>query len=199
MTDSIFSRDRIFVKERVGFFKAANAYELFDESGTKIGDVQEKVPGFFKKLMKFTDFKTMLSFRVHFYDQDEKEVLSIWRKFSIFRSKVFVKDSDGRQLGWFKQKVLSLGGRFEILDNDGKSIGEVKGDWKGWDFTVTDAHQQKTAQITKKWAGIGKELFTSADNYVIAVDPTFGITPDFRKLILAAGICIDMVLKERGR
>ena len=33
MTDSITTRNQVFVKELVGYFKAANAYELFDESG----------------------------------------------------------------------------------------------------------------------------------------------------------------------
>jgi uncharacterized protein YxjI len=199
MDQQITSRDQVFVKELVGYFKAANAYELFDENGAKIGEVKEKVPGFFRKLLKFTDFKTMLPFTVHFYDSQGQTFLTIWRKFSIFRSIVFVKDIEGRKLGHFKQKLLSIGGKFEIYNSDGQLFGLVKGDWKGWDFTVTDANQQQVGQITKKWSGLGKELFTSADNYVISVDPNTSTTEDFRKLVYAAGICIDMVLKERNR
>ena len=52
------------------------------------------------------------------------------------------------------------------------------------------------AHVTKKWAGIGKELFTSADNYILEI--TEAVPPDnrVRLLILAAVTCIDMVLKE---
>ncbi len=199
MSDDVTSRDQVFVKELVGYFKAANAYELFDETGRKIGEVKEDVPGWFKKLLKFTNWKTMLSFQVNFTDLEGKQFLKIWRKFSFMRSNVFAEDADGRQLGRFKQKLLSFGGKFEILDPTGQPIGEVKGDWKGWDFTVSDAQKQEVGKITKKWAGIGKELFTSADNYVISVNPNASVTPDFRKLIFASGICIDMVLKEQGR
>ena len=199
MSDDVTSRDQVFVKELVGYFKAANAYELFDETGRKIGEVKEDVPGWFKKLLKFTNWKTMLSFQVNFTDLEGKQFLKIWRKFSFMRSNVFAEDADGRQLGCFKQKLLSIGGKFEILDPTGQPIGEVKGDWKGWDFTVSDAQKQEVGKITKKWAGIGKELFTSADNYVISVNPNASVTPDFRKLIFASGICIDMVLKEQGR
>jgi uncharacterized protein YxjI len=45
-------------------------------------------------------------------------------------------------------------------------------------------------------AGLGKELFTSADNYVLKIDPSLPAESSLRKLILAAVMCIDMVLKE---
>jgi uncharacterized protein YxjI len=199
MSDSITSRNQVFVKERVGYFKAANAYELFDETGQRIGEVKEEVPGVLRKLLKFTDFKTMLPFEVHFYDENNQVFLTLWRKFSFMRSNVFVRDPDGRTLGQFKQKLLSLGGKFQILDPDGQPMGEVLGSWTGWDFKVTDRDQRPVGQITKKWAGIGRELFTSADNYVISIDPQAAPAPDLRKLVFAAGICIDMVLKEQGR
>ncbi len=199
MPDTITTRDQVFVKELVGYFKAANAYELMDENGQKIGEVKEEIPGWFKKMLKFTDWKTMLAFQVPFYDADGQEFLRIWRKFSFMRSNVFCQDPDGRVIGQFKQKLWSLGGKFEILDTDGQPVGLVQGDWKGWDFKVTDNHQQQIGQITKQWAGIGKELFTSADNYVISINPDAAVTPDMRKLVYAAGICIDMVLKEQGR
>ena len=52
------------------------------------------------------------------------------------------------------------------------------------------------AQVTKRWAGIGKELFTTADNYVVSIDPTLSDKNETRLLILAAALCIDKVLKE---
>ena len=50
--------------------------------------------------------------------------------------------------------------------------------------------------MTKKWAGLGKELFTSADNYILQISPQVPPGDTVRKLILAAVMCIDMVLKE---
>ena len=52
------------------------------------------------------------------------------------------------------------------------------------------------AHITKKWSGIGKEMFTSADNYALTIDDNIAAGSDTRRLILAAVMCIDMVLKE---
>ncbi len=51
-------------------------------------------------------------------------------------------------------------------------------------------------QLTKKWAGLGKELFTSADNYIISLKNLSGASPVASALLLAAGLAIDVVYKE---
>ncbi len=50
--------------------------------------------------------------------------------------------------------------------------------------------------MPKKWAGLGREMFTSADNYVLEIADHVPQNENIRKLILAAVMCIDMVLKE---
>ena len=52
------------------------------------------------------------------------------------------------------------------------------------------------AQVSKKWAGLGKELFTTADNYMLSINESVKKDDHARILILAAVMCIDMVLKE---
>ncbi|MBN1489547.1 MAG: RNAase, partial [Phycisphaerae bacterium] len=52
------------------------------------------------------------------------------------------------------------------------------------------------AHVTKKWSGLGKEFFTSADNYVLEISDAVEPDNTIRLLILAAVMCIDMVLKE---
>ena len=58
------------------------------------------------------------------------------------------------------------------------------------------AGDKELAHVSKKWAGIGKELFTSADNYVLQISDEVPPDSKLRQLILAAVMCIDMVLKE---
>ena len=59
-----------------------------------------------------------------------------------------------------------------------------------------DVCEVELANVTKKWAGLGKELFTSADNYMLSIGQSVPSTDASRILILAAVMCIDMVLKE---
>ena len=50
--------------------------------------------------------------------------------------------------------------------------------------------------LTKKWMGLGRELFTAADNYVINIEPTVPAKDGMRAMIVAAALCIDMVFAE---
>ena len=71
----------------------------------------------------------------------------------------------------------------------------LRGKWTGWDFRFI--HDDiEFAHVTKKWAGVGKEFFTSADNYMLEISSRVKENSPIRQLILAAVMCIDMVLKE---
>jgi len=52
------------------------------------------------------------------------------------------------------------------------------------------------AKVSKKWGGLSKELFTSADNYILQISEEVPPDQPVRQLIMAAVLCIDMVLKE---
>ncbi|MEJ2240202.1 MAG: phospholipid scramblase-related protein, partial [Gemmatimonadales bacterium] len=65
----------------------------------------------------------------------------------------------------------------------------------GWNFKFK-AGEKELAHVQKKWAGVGKEFFTSADNYMLEISAEVPPDSKLRQLILAAVMCIDMVLKE---
>ena len=71
----------------------------------------------------------------------------------------------------------------------------LQGNWTSWDFKFM-AGEHELARVTKKWAGLGKELFTTADNYILSI--AADVPPDnaIRGLIFGAVMCIDLVLKE---
>jgi len=192
----LLARNAYFVKEHVGMFKAANNYDILDpESQQIILLCREPNLGFFTKLLRFTDYKRMTPFHVEISDPAGQSVVQIRRGISLFRSTVEVLDDKGRVVGSFRQKLLSFGGKFEVLDAQGNSLCWLKGSWTSWDFRF-ERDGQQIAQVAKKWAGIGKELFTTADNYMLVIDEGVAPTDTVRQLILAAVMCIDMVLKE---
>ena len=104
-------------------------------------------------------------------------------------------DANNQYIGGFKQKLFSIGGAFTVLDANAQPVCELKGKWTGGDFRFLSG-EVELAHVTKKWAGLGKELFTSADNYVLEISQSVPADSVARQLILAAVMCIDMVLKE---
>ena len=192
----ILRKNVFLVKEHVGIFKAANNFDIYDpDSNEIIMECREENLGFFTKMLRFTDYKRMTPFEVTIRTKDGKQFVRVERGISIFLSHVKVYDENDQFIGGFKQKFFSIGGKFNILDQNDSPVCTLKGKWTGWDFRFL-AGEKEFAHVTKKWAGLGKELFTSADNYVIDIDEAVPTEGPIRKLIIAAVMCIDMVLKE---
>lgn len=190
------SINQYLVKEHVGMFKAANNFDIFDlETGEEVLQCREPNLGVFNKMFRFTDYKRMTPFDIEIRDTSGSVVCQVSRGLSLFLSTVKVHDASGTYIGGFKQKLFSIGGAFSVLDEDGNPICELKGKWTGWDFKFL-AGTNVLASVTKKWNGLGKELFTSADNYVLDISESVPDESSVRKLIFAAVMCIDMVLKE---
>jgi len=189
-----------FIRERVGFLKLVDTYDILDpQTQSQLGIAKEK-PGWLFQILRLLVNKQLLPTKVFVYQGDNPEdesnlLFSIRRGFTLFRSKVNILGKDGTVIGFLKSKVFTLGGAFRVFDASGNEVALVKGDWKGWNFRFLDKAENEIGTITKKWAGIGKELFTSADNYIIALNDE--PAPAKAMLLLAAGLAVDTVFKER--
>jgi len=184
------------VKEHLGLFKAANNYDIHDpETGAVIMHCREDYLGIFTKILRVTEYKKHTPFDIRVSTPDGQQVVRVTRGAVFIRSNVHVLDEHDQPIGAFHQKVLSIGGAFTIVDNDGREMCKLTGKWTSWDFSFT-AGDTELAHVSKKWGGIGKELLTSADNYILEVSDSVPSDSRVRQLILAAVMCIDMVLKE---
>jgi uncharacterized protein YxjI len=196
----MLNRRGYFIREHVGFMKLADTYDILDpETQAQIGIAKEK-PGALIHVLRFLVGKQLLPTKVFVYEgtnpEDENRLLfSIQRGITLFRARVNICDSRGTVVGWLRSKALSLGGAFYVFDAADNQVAFVKGDWKGWNFRFLDRSENEIGTITKKWAGIGKELFTSADNYMIALNQE--PTPEKAILLLAAGLAVDTIYKEQ--
>lgn len=185
-----------FVKEHVGVFKAANQYDVFDpRTGEKVLECREPRLSTLTKVFRFTDWKRATPFEVVVQTPDGKPVLKVKRGVSFFLSKVQVFDENDRHVGGFNQKLFSLGGKFDVMNAAGAPVCSLRGKWTAWEFRFLGP-ERDYAVVTKKWAGMGKELFTSADNYMLQIKDDVAADDPTRLLIVAAVMVIDMVLKE---
>lgn len=192
----VLNRNLFFVKEQVGMFKAASNYDVLDpETGEELLHCREERMGMFTKIFRFTKYKRMTPFDVDVRTPSGEDVLSINRGTSWFVSNVNVLNENEERIGGFKQKFFSLGGAFDVLGPSDNVMCTLKGKWTSWEFRFL-AGDNELAMVTKKWAGLGKEMFTSADNYVLQIHDHVPKDNPLRQLIMAAVLCIDKVLKE---
>ena len=192
----ILQRNLYFVKEQVGFFKAANNYDILDpETNQIILNCREERLGLFTKLFRFSDYKRVTPFEVIIRTPEGQPVLCVKRGIAFFVSKVDVLDEREQRVGGFAQKLFSFRDKFSVLGENDQPLCVLQGNWASWDFAFK-AGDQELARVSKKWAGLGKELFTSADNYILQINPAVPPDSTLRMLVLAAVMCIDLVLKE---
>ncbi|MBC8370232.1 MAG: RNAase [Planctomycetes bacterium] len=191
------NKNLYLVKEHTGIFKAANNYDIYDpETGDIVFECREENMHWITKLLRFTDIKRMTPFDIVIQDTNGRQLIRITRGASVFVSKVKVFDANNNFIGGFNQKIFSIGGRFKVHDSKIHDICELKGKWTGWDFRFVDNQSRELAHVSKKWAGLGKEMFTSADNYMLEISDKIPADDVRRQLIMGAVMCIDMVLKE---
>ena len=192
-------RNQYFIRERAGLLKLSDTYDLLDpQTQTQIGIAKEK-PGKWIHVLRFIVNKVILPTRVFVYEgenpEDENRLLfSIYKPFTWWGAKVQVLDKAGQVLGCFQFKALAFKKTFKVFNAQNQEIASMQGDWKAWNFQLVDPQGKELGTITKKWAGIAKELFTSADNYIVALHGH--PDPQQATLLLAAGLAIDVVYKE---
>lgn len=189
-----FEANEFFIDEKVQFFKFHNEYKVYDPMGLPVGAVTQHVTGWHKFLRLFLK-KAMFPFELKVTDNNEKVLATIHRGWTFWMSKITIMDGEGNLTGFIRQKFRFLKPRFQIFDATETQIAEINGDWKAWNFTITDQNGNQIGIINKKWGGVAKEFFTNADKYHVSIEP--GYAEDRNKInIVVTAITIDMVLKE---
>ena len=84
--------------------------------------------------------------------------------------------------------------RFALEAGD-RAVGSINAEnWRAWNFSIRDHADAEVARITKTWEGLGKAIFTTADNYVVQIHHP--LEDPLRSLVVAAALTVDTALKQ---
>jgi uncharacterized protein YxjI len=195
----VLEADKFMVKEQVKFFKSHQTYDVFDyDTQEHLGTAEETIGGLVKALRWVIDKKLMPT-TVEVRDHDGALVFSIRRGGFFFRARVEVLNADGELIGYFKSKLFSLGGGFWVYDKTDKQFAEVKGNFIGFKYRILTPDGAELGKVSKEWGGAAKELFTSADTYMVDVADDLTDQPVAKMLVLAAALAIDIIFKAESR
>lgn len=195
---------RFLVKERVKFLRSHASYDIFDgddDAGPDpVGTAEEQISGL-KQLLRWFVSKALMGTLIEVREKpDDALLFTIRRGFYIFRSRVEVRDGQGELVGYFKSKLLAIGGGFHVYTPDDRHFAEVKGNLIGFNYRVlTPDHAVELGSVSKKWGGVAKELFTSADTYAVTLSDDLQEQPLAKMLVLAAALAVDMIFKSESR
>jgi hypothetical protein len=100
-----------------------------------------------------------------------------------------VTDPAGQLIG--RIQIGETRRHYTLLDETDKVAGQAVGDLAVKQFTITGPDGERFARLRKTWAGLGKELLTSADHYTVTF--TGPMSPRIRVLVVMVPIVVDMV------
>ena len=131
-------------------------------------------------------------------DVADGDVLEVIRPAKVVKSRLSVRTGDRRRVGEIVQDNVFGKIRFTLTDADGRSVGQVRAEnWRAWDFAIVNRDGREVARIDKRFVGVLKAVFTTADTYVVHIDPT--LDGDLRLLVIAAAAAVDTALKQDER
>jgi uncharacterized protein YxjI len=197
---NLLSRNRFFIREQVAFMKTTDVYDILDPDTEQPVGTAREAPGSMVAVLRWLISKKLMPTTVEVRDAEHEQLaFSINRPVQFFRQRVDVLDAEGQRVGYFKSKLLSIGGGFWVYDNHDQQVAEIKGSWTGWHFQFLTPDGTEMGVVTKKWAGLGKALFTSADNYIVAINEDMAEAENVKMLLLAAALAIDIVYYEENQ
>lgn len=108
-----------------------------------------------------------------------------------------VLDQDEKLLLVVRRRWSWVTARYEIVDAQGRTIGEVQGRfWRPWTFELS-GEGRHMATVKKRWSKLFTEVFSDADNFTVDFDAD---TPDrWKAIALAATVLIDVVHFESSQ
>lgn len=183
-------------RQRAKLIELTNEFHVKDDSGNDVGLIRQEGQGFLRKALRLvSNFDEMLPHTLAVYENDGQKVLELRKGFTLWRGAVQVWDASGALQGSIQQANLIGKARLELTGANGESLGGIQGEsWFNWDFVITDAKGAQVGRLSKKWAGFGREIFTTADHYVLEIDP--GVSGPLRALLVATAAGVDLLLKQ---
>jgi len=165
-----------------------------NQHGNQIGNVRQINQSALKKIFRvLVKSDGLFTTDLEILDMQGKVVLKLHKPRHFFKAKFEVHNQQGL-VGVIVQQIRLGKARFTYLINE-QPVGSLNAEnFRAWNFGIQDAQGNDVARVSKTWAGLGKEFFTSADNYVLEIKQA--LDPALHAMVLASALTIDTVLKQ---
>lgn len=195
----LFDHRTLVVQQKAKLIELNNEYKISNPDGQQVGAVRQVGQSKAKKVLRFvSSLDQFMTHHLEVVDAAGSVVLRLTRPAKLLKSKVEVSDGAGAPVGRIVQLNAIGKIRFGLEGPDGNQVGTLNGEnWRAWNFNIQDVGGREVARITKKWEGVAKTLFTTADNYVVHIEE--GLDDPLRLLSYASVLAVDTALKQDAR
>lgn len=99
------------------------------------------------------------------------------RPMFVVSTSIFVEAPDGEVLGEVHMNWHLWRRRYDLYV-DKKQFAVIDSGFLALDFDMRDVNGKKLASVNRDFTGFAREIFTDAGQYVIRMDPAFGLGAD---------------------
>lgn len=174
-------------------FETRNKYVIQDEEAHDVYYAAEVGGNVLLRLF----LRSARPFTMEIYDSSQRIVLRCERPFRFFFKHIDIYDSVGKKIGELEQHFALLERRYSVRDSNGAEVFTIVGPLlHPWTFHIKK-NTQAIGKITKKWSGLGKEMFTDADNFMLQFPVE--LEPELKSVLLGAVFLIDFAYFENRK
>ena len=204
LREAIETGQEIFVQQRKEWteiiinFETRNRYAVMDGAGATIGAIAEASTGFAAVMSRWF-IRSHRPLDVRVMESNGRELMHLTRPFFFIFSSLDIAEATGAKLGGINRRFGILYRKYDLVDEFGICFARISAPrWRIWTFPVEAADGISKAEISKKWGGALREIFTDADTYRVSFEGGNWSTSQ-RKVIFAAAISIDFDFFENNQ
>jgi len=204
MVDQLLIKQKVEILEAFTGFETANKYKVLNSLGQEVFTAKEDTDCCTRQCCGPTR-----PFEMNIMDNQGQEVLHLVRPlrcqsccFPCCLQELEVHSPPGTIIGYVEQEWSIFYPKFVIKDESGEPIMKLDGPFCGCeccsdvDFVVTSASDGgEIGKISKQWSGLGKEVFTDADNFGISFPLDLDVK--VKATLLGATFLIDFMYFEK--
>ncbi|MEJ7603076.1 MAG: phospholipid scramblase-related protein [Kofleriaceae bacterium] len=180
-------------------WESNNHYQVFDQNEHPVFEVREQGKGLGNLI------KRLVMGPLRWFTADveslaqQRALLSLRKPFRFIFHRLDVATPDGTHLGAIQKRWTWFRRKYSVEDASGQEVATLFGPvFRPWTFKIRMAgSDQEVGLLQKKWSGLGKELFSDADNFWIQLENIEN--PQLRALLFSATVLIDVVHFERAK
>lgn len=121
--------------------------------------------------------RTHRPFKATVFDKDQNIIFQMRRPMYLFSTSIFIESAEGEVLGEVHMNWHMWRRRYNLYV-DKAQFASVDSGFLAVDFDMRDIEGRKIASVNKDFTGFARELFTDARQYVIRMDPSYGLEHD---------------------
>ncbi|CAN8070461.1 unnamed protein product [Agarophyton chilense] len=157
-------------------FEQANKYTIRAAPGGQVvGYIAEE--GSFGSAVTRNLLRTRRPFKATVFDKDRNIIFQIRRPLYLISTSIFVETPEGEVIGEVHMNWHMWRRRYNLYV-DKTQFAEVDSGLLAVDFDMRDVDGSKIASVNKDFTGFARELFTDARQYVLRLDPSYGLEHD---------------------